>query len=657
MRRAAVRAVAGLAAAGALVSVSAAIAVTPGTAPPRRAEAAELPAFQDCAELREWYADEAVRGLKRYGIGRPFGEGDGPGMVPLPATTRLAARAEGYGTTADRAVGNGPTGTNVQEAGVDEPDLVKTDGRRLITLSGSRLRIFDVTGDEPVLLGRLPMRRVSPHELLLVGDRVVVLGSARVRSPGHGAVDRSQAHSPAQRSTVTVVDIADPRRPVVERHDEVEGSIVSARESGGIVRIAVSHRPDVKLPQLPRRYYQGHLSEPERARIELRVMGRQGAALRAMPVEEWLPARVERNAAGRITRRDPLVACHSVRHPRVGAGVGTVVLLTLDPAARVLAEPAAVTGDGELVYASADRLYVATTTGAWFAPAGRPARAWPEISRPQRLRTQIHAFDVSGAGGTSYVASGAVDGTVLGQWAFSEYDGHLRVATTRTDRVGRTDSVVTVLTERGDRLERVGAVGGLGRTETIRAVRWFGDTAVVVTFRRTDPLYVVDLTRPTAPRVRGELKIPGYSAYLHPAGDGLLLGVGQDATDDGRTTGAQVSSFDLRDPDRPARLATHRLGRHAWTVVEHDSRVFTYLPGRRLAVMPVDGRDGSAVVAVAVSGDGQLRPAGRWDTGGSRASVRRVVPVDGDRLAAITDDGAIVVLRSAALQELGRWRP
>ena len=145
-------------------------------------------------------------------------------------------------------------------------------------------------------------------------------------------------------------------------------------------------------------------------------------------------------------------------------------------------------------------------------------------------------------------------GTLLNQFSLSEDKGVLRAATT----IGfgaEAESKVTTLTAGDRRLVQRGQVGGLGRGERIYAVRFIGDVGYVVTFRETDPLYTVDLCDPPGPRVRGELKIPGYSAYLHPVADDLLLGVGQEATEDGRVQGLQFSLFDVSDLARPVRAA------------------------------------------------------------------------------------------------------
>jgi hypothetical protein len=167
-----------------------------------------------------------------------------------------------------------------------------------------------------------------------------------------------------------------------------------------------------------------------------------------------------------------------------------------------------------------------------------------------------------------------------------EFEGDLRVASTVDDWTGSRDSesIVTVLRPTDGDLATIGQVTGLGLTEQIYAVRFMGTQAYVVTFRQTDPLYVVDLSDPTNPRVTGELKIPGYSAYLHPVGDGLLLGVGQDADEGGRTLGTQLSLFDVSDPTNPQRLSTLMVG--GSSEAEWDHKAFLFWPEDGTIVIP-----------------------------------------------------------------------
>jgi hypothetical protein len=200
----------------------------------------------------------------------------------------------------------------------------------------------------------------------------------------------------------------------------------------------------------------------------------------------------------------------------------------------------------------------------------------------------IHQFRLDDGTAATYVASGKVEGRLLNQFAMSEHNGDLRVATTTDDWGGfgeQSESTVFVLRPEGDELREISSVGGLGKDEQIYAVRFIGDLAYVVTFRQIDPLYVIDLTDPANPIEAGELKIPGYSAYLHPVGDGLLLGVGQDATDEGRTTGTQLSLFDVSDPTNPQRVSTLPIG--GYSEVEWDHKAFLYWPADGTIVLPV----------------------------------------------------------------------
>ena len=210
-----------------------------------------------------------------------------------------------------------------------------------------------------------------------------------------------------------------------------------------------------------------------------------------------------------------------------------------------------VLADGQIVYASDESLYLATEP--W---AARPAD-WG--ARPRRgARTTIHKLGIESRSRTRYRASGVVFGFLVDQWSMSEHRGILRVASTDTPldvRDAQTETVVTTLEERVGRLAQVGRTGNMGEGERLYAVRFMGDRAYLVTFLRVDPLYTLDLSDPARPRVVGELMVPGYSAYLHPVGEDLLLGVGQQGDDSTETRGLQVSLFDVRSPRKPVRLA------------------------------------------------------------------------------------------------------
>jgi hypothetical protein len=173
-----------------------------------------------------------------------------------------------------------------------------------------------------------------------------------------------------------------------------------------------------------------------------------------------------------------------------------------------------------------------------------------------------------------------------------------------------------VLHRSGDGLREVGSVGGLGKGQRIYAVRFDAGVGYVVTFRQTDPLYTLDLRDAAHPRVTGSLEINGYSAYLHPLGNGRLIGVGQAADANGRIQGTQVSLFDVSDPSSPRRLAQfHVLYGHS--AAEFDPHAFLYWPATGLLVIPM-----TSMVATAVPG----ATAGGGPTGNGGGAVGKVAP-------------------------------
>ncbi len=282
----------------------------------------------------------------------------------------------------------------------------------------------------------------------------------------------------------------------------------------------------------------------------------------------------------------------------------------------------------DTVYASPSALYVATQRWDDGALGG--------------ANTSIHRFDTSDPDRTGYSASGAVPGTLLNQFALSEDKGVLRAATT----LGfgpEAESKVTTLDRRDGHLLHRGQVGGLGLGERIYAVRFIGDVGYVVTFRQTDPLYTLDLSDPDNPRVVGELKIPGYSAYLHPVGEELLLGVGQEATSDGRVQGLQLSLFDVSDLAHPARLQKAQIGeRWSSSAVEWDHHAFLWWPATKLAVLPIDSQDFTGAAGYRVDRARGISELGRvsHDNLGGRwtPSISRAVVV-GPRLFTVSDLG------------------
>ena len=570
-----------------------------------------LVSYDSCEQALDGLRRAALAVVTPYGLGGWGGERDMSVAVP-----------QGRSASAEPAPAPTHSTTTVHEVGVDEPDLVKTDGRRIVAVAGGRLRVVDaatrrVTGslDLPGLGGPGRGWYGSGGDLLLHGDRALVLLSAQPwlseRMPADAGPEPVPPVAEPIGPRLLVVDLSGPRPAVLSRIT-LDGEYVDARQVGGTVRVVARSGPRLRF------------GWPYSGRGEAAALRANRRVVRESTVDDWLPRwRVERD--GRAA--DGRLPCERLSHPAAYSGASMITVHTVHLGAAPdevfgAEDPVGVVGDGNTVYGTAESLYVATGM-PWMAGPGR--------------RTEVHRFDVSGTGRPRYAASGDVPGSLIGQYALSEHDGHLRVATTtvaapRGSEAGRTESAVHVLAERAGRLVEVGRVGGLGKGEQIYAVRFLGPVGYVVTFRQLDPLYTLDLRDPTRPRVVGELKIPGYSAYLHPAGDGLLLGVGQDATGQGGRLGTQVSLFDVRDPARPVKLAGHVV-RGGWSEAESDPHAFLWWPDRGLVVIPVAGPSGpgSGALALTLRGNafavlGTVRhPAPGWPSG---AQVRRSLVVD-----------------------------
>ncbi len=640
-----------VAAVGAVV----AIPLVTGVGGSARAAEGQLERFTGCGALTD------------YAVNAALAEMDGHRRQwALPTATAADDTAGSELQAATPQAGADHSTTNVQYAGIDEPDIVKTDGRRIFAIAGDKLHAVDPSGGRPRLVGTLAFpQRFTPSDLLLAGDRLLVVGTTIVPlsegppagtdaapdiapgTPTGMTVPSGRALSGPARTVIASVDVSSPEDMRIVDRLTTDASYASARMRDGTVRVVLTG----PRPRYPLSYRSGLSGTVERA-LAIREM-------KDMDVASWLPSYRMEDGDGTATSDAVIAPCDQISRP-VGppAGTGTVTVLTIDPARG--AKPVdqdTVMGASDEIMMSADNLYVTSHE------AGTRSTA-----------TRIHVFDVSRPRTTDYRASGSVEGSLLNQFSMDEHDGILRVATTRmTGDVGLagtaadsvdvatgSDSVVTTLRVQGRRLVEAGRVTGLGKGERIYAVRFMGDRGYVVTFRETDPLYTIDLSDPAAPRMTGELKINGYSAYLHPVGENRVLGIGQDATDTGRRLGSQVSLFDVSDAASPRRIAQWTApGAHSG--VEWDHRAFLWWEPTRTAVIPmvVSGRQGAEPAGSAVAlrvtdstiGDPRTLTQGPGSQERDSGIVRSLVI--GETLYTLSDGG--VVARDLKRLDDGEW--
>ena len=562
--------------------------------------------FDGCDALLDQLRDWAAARVGPWGFGgRPYRGAEDriieeAAAEPAPAADQRAAPATGF-QRRPPVEGVDYSGTNVQEAGVDEADIVKTDGRRIFAMSAGRLVVVDAARRE--VLGSVLLPAGESAELFLAGDSLLAIQQSR----GGGNPPQAVVHR---------IDVR-AGGPEIAETLRVEGTYVSARSLGGVARLIVRSRPADDFPFV----------RPAGPGSEDAAEEANRAAILATTLEDWLPA-YSHTSPGGATAEDLLPPCRQVHAPTVFSGFGVTTVLSVPVAGAI--DPAAATSvlaPGETVYASTRSMYVSTAT--WIDPAAGEADDinWDRLRA--EFRTNIHRFDITDPAGAAYTASGSVPGEIHNQFALSEHAGHLRVVTTTGGR-SESESWVRVLAESDGRLVEVGSVGDIGRGERVQSVRFAGDVGYVVTFRQIDPFYTIDLSDPAAPAVVGELKIPGFSSYLHPLGEGLVLGVGTDADEDGRVTGAKVSLFDVSDLAHPREVSVWTAP-GGWNQVGWDHRAFLWWAPQRLAVIPVTVYGEWSGAVVLSIGDGAVTEAGRiihLGAGAGKTSCRRLGAAD-----------------------------
>ncbi|WP_335989510.1 beta-propeller domain-containing protein [Glycomyces sp. MUSA5-2] len=546
---------------------------------------AQLASYGGCDEALEGIQDAAAAMMAQWQSGGYFANGFAEDGVAREEGDMAAGSDSAEAPTA--AASDAYSQTNNAVAGVDEPDIVKTDGAFVYSVVQNELRVVDTRSGEVAAEHRYDDMSWD-HELFLGDDELLVMYTQ----------DRQDGETYYSEFTI---DRLDPASLDVLDTFSMGGSMVDARMVDGEVRLAVSSQPSIQPVQ-------DVLYDADADLEDLK------AAIAATELEDWVPG-------FSVNGEDGEIDCRDIAHPdRFSGSAVTVFGLAADGGWEDV-EPHTVMADGDTVHGTTESLYLAHYDYGWGAA---------EDEQPQS-ETELYRFHFEG-GEPRLAGEATVPGSLLNQYSLSEYDGHLRVATTENDAVwgwwgggcGPADdcawegaevapaepepskSTVTVFAVGDDALTETGSVTDLGVTEQIYAVRFIADTAYIVTFRQTDPLYTVDLSDPANPAVTGELKITGYSGYLHPVGADRLLGIGQEADEDGVTTGLQASLFDTAAPE--AAVLDQYFRENSDSAVQWDPHAFLYWDDAGIAVLPVTDwgpdysnyRSGAVVLAIGV---------------------------------------------------------
>lgn len=404
------------------------------------------------------------------------------GAVPMDSAPAEDAESSMESTAAN----NGDySQTNLQEVGVDEGDIVKTDGNYIYALYGSTVRIIKAEGEnlEKISEISLPEKDEEVHEMYLDGNVLNLIATGNEASMDEQEEDVYFVDRKSY-TRVYTYDIHEKETPKLSGYTEQEGYYKTSRKNGDMLYVFTEYTPIIKDTQ-------------ESSTIMPRVSGG------VMPLED-------------------------IYLPEYADQAGYLVIASVD-----VKQPEKVV-DHKAIVSAADRFYVSTENIYGISSHYENGRDY----------TQILKFSYRD-GKIKPAAAGDIRGYLNDTFSMNEHEGYLRVVATDWNN----DEVLTNLYVLDENLDVYGKIENLAPGESIRSARFLGDIGYFVTFRDTDPLFSVDLSSPKEPKILGELKVTGFSAYLHFYGENKLLGIGNEVDPEtGEYKGIKVSMFDISDP-------------------------------------------------------------------------------------------------------------
>lgn len=525
---------------------------------------------------------------------------EAPAPAPTaPAASDMAMVNEGKAVYGDDRSASYST-TNIQVEGVDEADLIKTDGEYIYALYDNELRIYRAAGAESALLSRaslLPgdggdVNRDAREMYLWDGTAAVVCQEYDWSEDGGGS-----------RTVLRLIDVSDPEKPVLRSELGQDGYYVDSRMTEGTVYL-VSQKG---------LWYYGPIEDPVTV---IPCVYTDGVKTPLAPQRIFLP---EDTTDENFT-----------------------VLTSTDLSAGAQTDACTVLGSASTVYMTPNSIYLAATFYDEEESDPYQEAQYSVVDHVSSRSTTLSAFDLTD--GLTLRATGAVPGSLLNQFSLDEKDGNLRLAVTeytyryriftdekygfvnyQQDEDAQSDTNSLYVLDGG--LNVIGSLTGLGEDEQIYSVRFDGDLCYFVTFRQTDPLFAADLSDPSAPRLLSELKLPGFSSYLHIYGEGLLFGLGRWADEEtGWSEEIKLAMYDSSDPAALTELASYRLPEDAWyTPALNDHKALLIRPEKNLIGFAADrgyylfAYEDGAFVQKALLTDGWEREDWYWDCWNTRA--------------------------------------
>ena len=446
--------------------------------------------------------------------------------------------------------------TNTQVENVDESDIVKVDGNYIYYVSEQKIVIIDAqNGESSSKIAEIKFEEFNPREIYVKNNKLIVIGNefedylenCKVYTESIAIYDIARPVN--SKSGIIIYDISNIREPKEIRRVMVQGSYISSRMIENNIYFVANQ----------------HLYTSAIARCELKDLN-----------EEDYKPKYRDTAVGAEEKCIDFNRIYSLD----SQDTSYLILAGLNIESNVEADIKTFLGAGQYVYASDKHMYIATNKqeyGAGYELLGG--------------KTHILKFGLEN-GKIIFKADADIEGQVNNQFSMDENGEYFRIATTSGNLWNINENTKNNLYVLNSELEEIGKIVGFAPDEKIYSVRYVGDKAYVVTFKQTDPLFVIDLSNPTAPQILGELKLPGYSTYLHPYDEKHVIGFGYETkeTRTGVTTdGLKMVMFDISDFTNPQILFKVNIGdRYTSSELLYNHKALLYSKEKNIIAFPLN---------------------------------------------------------------------
>lgn len=572
-------------------------------------EQGKVKKFTSYNELKDFINQNSETGYYNYGVYDVQTMALGA-AVPKGAPAETATAGGSVAGAESSARASDYSQTNIQVAGVDEADIVKNDDKYIYVISGSRIVIVDAFPAENSKIVSEINLSVNIQEIFVKGNKLIVFGNeqeryyyamAETKVAGIGIMP-PRYYTPE--SFVRVYDITDRKNPVLEKNISINGNYYDSRMIGNYVYFIIN-QPIYNYDNiiLPRILSEGTAKEilatdiyyfdvPDESYIFSTV-----SALNLDNEEISSKTFMMGYTQNIYVSTDNIYITYMKRLSNNYYYEKLIddVYLPLLPDETASKVEEARNSDlkyyekmqkiGEILQDYSETLETEARLKLQNDIQDGMERLQQEIAK-ETEKTVIHRISIN-KDAIEHESEGEVPGNVLNQFSMDEYENYFRIATTRESWQTREASKNNLYVLNMN-LEIVGRIEDLAEGERIYSARFIRDRAYMVTFRQVDPLFVIDLKNPENPVVLGYLKIPGVSDYLHPYDENHVIGVGRDATEEGRITGMKLSLFDITDFENPKEISKYMIGgRGTYSEALNDHKAFLFSKEKNLLVIPV----------------------------------------------------------------------